>query len=226
MAELDFTVYDYKQAGRTFSTDITVPEAVGSLGIPTAPPFGFTVAIPTGHLIAEHLFSRSVDNKSTKRHYQELNPSQQISWLMKEYVPRVVAPYVDRALIVCELTKSDNIHLHMICWDPSVRTDWDMAWLRKTVNNTVLCRSILKGKYDHARILNCIHFLSEDKGGIKQWTEYLSKDQNSIKYILTPSGYRWDERERMCAVSVRDERAASICSRERAGSPSRDPNKK
>lgn len=161
MTELDFTTSNITCPDRLhqmISQD--VEEAVLTLGISTVPPIGITISVPVKH-------------RFQKKQWQQLGPCRQYHWLMREYLPRVIIPYVQRGVGVCEFTKRGNVHIHIIAWDEGITREVDMLELRATVNNCVLANSISRGKHENAKILNHVHFLQEPK----EWVAYMLKYQ-------------------------------------------------
>lgn len=170
MTELEFTNYDFKCSGRSHQMGhLDIDEAVLSLGMSTVPPIGFTVNLPTGYLIRDKL--------GKARTWQAMGPRDQIPWFINEYHPRIIAPFIQRGIIVFELTKQRCIHFHMICWDETVVAEIDMAELTHSINNCVLTKSINSGRNAKPQVLNFVHFLKD----VDDWIGYLKKEQYKFK---------------------------------------------
>lgn len=170
MSELEFTRLNFRHDNLLHQmVHQDIDDAVLTLGISTAPAIGITVNVPVKHKIR--------DGRGRIAEWQSIGPIQQQRWFVREYLPRVILPFVQRGILIFELTKAKNIHCHMICWDPAVEVEIDMIELRAQINNCVLTQSICKGRTEHAKILNFVHFLADEP----DWIDYLKKSQSSFK---------------------------------------------
>lgn len=171
---LDFSINDFKRQNLKpiNHRDITqaILDLLGTSMAPSTPPIGITVSIPTKLQVK----CRSGKTKrAVKRDYEALTPVEQYEYLIKVYVPRVITPFVDRGVLVPELTKQGNVHLHFICWDDSVKDKFDMFCLQKTIGNSMLSHNITQGRRDRQVVLNYIHFLEDED----DWIKYMQKSQ-------------------------------------------------
>jgi len=181
MTTLEFTRLNLNHQGLLYQmVSQDIDEAVLTLGISTAPPIGLTVNVPTGHVIK--------DDGGRSRKWCALRPSEQVRWYVRDYLPRVILPFIERGIVIFELTKKQQIHCHMICWDPSIKFMIDMVELRVTINNCVLTNSICKGRIENAKILNCVHFLSDTP----DWIDYLKKSQHDFVHRRFMYPYIWN----------------------------------
>lgn len=159
----------------TFEMDKNVRRSVDSLGISTdLKCVGWTVAVPDSLILPARYITiskTSILGKSrlTKYRYRDLTPYQQYHFLTSYYLPSVVCPHIAKGVGVPELTKSGNVHLHMICQD-ELKTSLDLWTLRKSVDQCHLARTITKG-VNTAR-LNYIHYLED----VNEWILYMMKD--------------------------------------------------
>lgn len=152
-------------------TNQMIKEAILTLGISMAPPFGITITIHPDH------------NVGSNRKYSTLRPIEQYHWLRTYYFPRVILPFVNRGIAVPELHKDGRIHLHCMCWDKEVINEIGMADLRACVNNTVAVNTIIRTRKCHPKVVNHIHFF--EKKPVDQWIMYMCKDQ--LKYTRMPA---------------------------------------
>lgn len=176
---LDFSVHDRKRQNLTPISHRDINNAIldllGTSMAPSTPPFGITVSVPSNLMIP--CATSGKPKRSTKRSYESLTPVEQYEYLIRIYLPRVITPFVDRGVIVPELTKKGNIHVHLICWDPDVRDKLDMITLQKTIGSTVLVYRITQGRASARVVLNYIHFLEDSD----EWIKYMQKSQHEFE---------------------------------------------
>lgn len=193
MTELEFTLYNDKTDGIIHQMGhLDIDEAVSSLGMDTVPGIGLTVNVPTGHKIR--------DKHGVVRPWSAIGQRDQVLWFVYEYFPRVIAPYIARGILVFELTKKNNVHFHLICWDETIQSRIDMAELQHTINNCVLTNSINKGRHENAKVLNYIHFLNDQP----DWIAYLKKSQYEFggrAYYYPYFWNHWSPETPLCEVS-------------------------
>lgn len=168
---MSYTLFKFKTDNIRLSDSKDVKEVALALGISAAPPdgrkqIGWTIAMDPSLKIL--LKPRGTIT------YGQLTPLQQYRFLLEKYIPTVVAPFVDYGVIVPELQKNGNIHLHLICSDDVVKGKMvDIISLQKTVGQTTFVRKITKGKKQKEVVLNYIHYLDN----IDEWMNYMNKDE-------------------------------------------------
>lgn len=165
-----------------------------SLGIPPHKRWiGLTVSIPTRYkidCIVSTVNSKGKTIKKTlKREFQTLTPYQQYAYYINTYLPRVITPYISSGIVVPELNKEGNIHIHAICYDTDIQTDFDMVNLRKTLFNTMIVLKITKNDIRKHSYLNHVHYIERNR----EWLEYLDKDTEKMlkldKFIWSDDQY-------------------------------------
>lgn len=168
------------------STTLNVDEAVVSLGITTASRelrknvIGITIAIPTDwpcKLIAtKHLKYGKIKKETIHRKYGTLPPEIQYGYLINTYIPQAITPFVERGIVIPELTKKGNIHAHLICYSPDIQTTIDMITLQRTIYSSIIVRQMTGGKIERHKYLNFIHFLKD----VSEWVDYMRKDEEQF----------------------------------------------
>lgn len=152
-----------------------VTKALGVLGIPTQKlAIGWTISVPSGLQIPVKFSKRY--NLPDKLRYENLSPLQQYMFLIKWYIPHVVTPYVEKGVIIPELTKSGNIHVHMYIYDTDIADKYDMISLQKTISQCPMVMKITKGRRNMNIVLNYIHYLKDNN----DWIDYLSKSLDNM----------------------------------------------
>lgn len=175
---MPFPIYKLEKQNLKSMSYKTVYECVAALGITThggSPCFGVTVAIPSNLIIPwPDIYNSKSRNGSVKLHklrYSSMTNEQQYMFLIKKYIPSVITPFIERGLIVPELTKANNIHLHLICQDESIKTPQDMSNLQRLIFQSAVVQKISSNNFRLAINLNYIHFLDN----VLEWLKYLSK---------------------------------------------------
>jgi len=139
-----------------------------------------TVSVPTGLKLKRQRKFR-IDNHvstvtSTDR-FENLTKIEQFNWLIEEYLPCVITPYIHAGIIVPELTAKYNVHLHILAYDPSIQSESELDDFRKMVGSTLGVKKIIKSEANKVN-LNYIHYCDALK-----WLKYLTKTMVKITQI-------------------------------------------
>lgn len=146
---------------------------------------GFTIAIPIDAKIPtkikRSLKSGRVVTDTALIAYRSLTKQQQLDFLIKEYCPHVVTPFINKGVIVPELTGKGVIHLHIIAQDDDIKDEYDMKDLQAKVSQCLATRRLCKNP-KHAIHLNYVHYLTD----ASKWCEYLQKDRDFMNSKNVP----------------------------------------
>lgn len=165
---MSYTLFKYKTENIRSSDLKDVKEIARALGISAAPAdghrnIGITIAVPVNLKIP--LVPRG------HIQYGSLTPKQQYQFIIEKYIPTVITPFVDYGVIIPELHKSGNIHVHLLCYDDDIKDEIDMITLQKKIGQTTMVHKICKGKKNAEIHLNYVHYLDNTE----KWLDYLSK---------------------------------------------------
>lgn len=156
-----------------------------SLGITTLknPPICWTINIPRDLIVPDiPAYFRTKSGRLSPEYFslpwRLLTTDQQLEFLTKHYVPHVVSPYVDVAVMVPEFTKKGAVHMHLICTSDGVKDDIDLMNLQRTVAQTLAVRKIAGTSMTRLIALNYIHFC--EKEPYTQWIDYMSKTRATM----------------------------------------------
>lgn len=178
------TIYDLEKQNIKAFNHYDIDRAITFLGISlTAPAVGITVSLPT-KLKIPLSYKRKL---KVAVPYEMMTPVQQMHFIVHYYLPKCITPYVRSGLIVPELTKNGNVHVHILAQDPVILNRLDLQTLRTSIAQSVMVRKVLENKPSVKGLmtLNYIHFLES----IPDWITYLKKDLHIIKDRLRIYGF-------------------------------------
>lgn len=139
---------------------------------------GWTINIPTNYKIPVTFYGGNGRKSKREVIWDFLNHDQQLNYL-KMYIVKVVLPNIDNGLLVFEQTKRENIHVHIICYDPVYQNDYDIAGLRASVRHNMHTMKIAKTDMARHKRLNYIHYLEDPEDWFE---EYMQKDFHKHGY--------------------------------------------
>lgn len=163
-----------------------------TLGIATATAYGsfqdgtykttnllfFTISPPSSHKV--ECYVKSCNNKKVLKRipYNKLSLNNQKIFLNR-YFDKVYKPYVMSYIYVYELNNSNNLHVHGLICDLDIRSTYDLACFRDTINKHHVTLSICQNP-KLFKILNNIVYV-EDYDHVQK---YISKDlDDSIRHF-------------------------------------------
>lgn len=158
----------------------SVNSVVSLLGITTRKPcIGFTIALPKNGLIPTRiprtLKSGRVVSDTATLAYGGMTTAQQLNFLINDYIPHVVTPFIHAGVICPEYHKDGTIHMHIMGQDDDIKDELDMRDLRCNVNQCLAVRKLTK-KGTPPSVMNHVHFLKD----APDWLRYIQKDRERM----------------------------------------------
>lgn len=138
---------------------------------------GWTISIPDKAKIPLRIERKMRSGKITHDTqpiaWTAMTNHQQVTFLMQHYVPHVVTPFVDRGIIIPEVNKNGNIHLHILAYDEDITDEYDLRTLQRSVGQCLAVRKFSKNNIKNSIHQNYIHYLKDPI----EWIKYLQKDR-------------------------------------------------
>lgn len=147
---------------------------LGVCGLGTTTPkfVGWTVSLPDRHKVSVFTTMGGRKYKKVQLEWRFLTPAQQINYFIDTYLKSVVAPYVQKSIVVFEQNKSGMIHMHMLCYDAGIQNDYSLTSLRANVRQEGICLSMAGSNMEKHKHLNFIHWVEN----VPEWIQYMQKD--------------------------------------------------
>ena len=126
---------------------------------------GWTINIPTKFKVQVTIVN---GKRRAKRSvcWEYLTHEQQVSYLTN-YIRSVIGSHVSECIAIFEQTKQGNLHVHAICYDPTINNSYHLSALRKSVSQHIIPLKIAGTNLNRHRYLNYIHFLQD----VDEWLD-------------------------------------------------------
>lgn len=106
-----------------------------------------------------------------------LPPSKQVEFFKDVYIPTVIKHITNSYYFVFEQNKAGNIHMHGLCYVPSLYPSLDLREIQQTLKFVRLVQQIVGRRQ---RYINLNHIVECNRLG--EWIDYLNKDNYHMKY--------------------------------------------